>query len=217
MAISTYSELVSAISEYLAREQDSTLVARIPDFITLAEAKFNRVLLHPLMERRSTALVDLTSDEPEFISLPTDFQSMRRVRLGSVTGKPRLEFMAQSQLEDYRYSIDNVTGQPLYYTIMGSELELAATPNEEYGLEMVYRAKLEALNGSNSSNWLLETAPDLYLYGSLLESVPYTAEDERVPLWSSAVSTVTEQINLHGARQSADSGPSTVWLPGVTP
>jgi hypothetical protein len=37
---------------------------------------------------------------------------MRSVRLSGVVGKPRLNFMTQTQMEDYRYSIDNVTGQP---------------------------------------------------------------------------------------------------------
>lgn len=214
MAISSYSELVTAVTNWLARDD---LEDRIPEFIKLAEAKFNRTLLHPLMEKRSTATVDIDSDEPEFVSLPGDFQSMRRVRLSTVAGKPRLEFMAQSQLEDYRYSIDNVSGQPTYYTIMGSELELAATPNEEYGLEMVYRANLSALSEVNTTNWLLSLAPDAYLYGALLESTPYIGDDERVPLWSSAVQTVVEQLNTHGSRQTHDAGPSTVWLPGVVP
>ena len=74
MALNTYATLVSAATEYLARDNDATLIARIPDFITLAEAKFNRVLLHPKMEVRSTAMVDTGSTDPEFISLPSDFQ-----------------------------------------------------------------------------------------------------------------------------------------------
>lgn len=214
MAITTYYELETALANWLARDD---LTDRIPEFIALTEAKFNRVLLHPQMEKRSTALVDTTSTEPEFISLPSDFQSMRRVRLSTVTGKPRLEFMTQSQLEDYRYSIDNVTAQPSFYTIMGNELELAATPNEAYGLEMVYRSTIAALTSSNTINWLLDLAPDAYLYGSLLEASPYTGDDNRVQLWGTALATVIDQINSHGSRQSHDAGPSTVWLPGVTP
>lgn len=217
MAINTYATLVSAVTEWLARDQDTTLVARIPDFITLCEAKLNRTLLHPRMEVRSTASVDTTSSEPEFISLPSDFQSMRRVRLSSVTGKPRLEFMAQSQLEDYRYSIDNVTDQPVYFTIVGDELELAPTPNENYTLEMVYRANVPALTSVNTSNWLLSFAPDIYLYGALLEASPYMEQDERLSVWGSAFTSVLDQLNTHGNRQSFDSGPTTVWLPGVTP
>src|SRR5262245_47802391 len=82
--ITDYSSLQTAVIEYLARDQDTTLIARIPSFIQLAEAKFNRQLFVRQMEQRSIAVVDMTSSEPEFIALPADFQSMRRVRLSSV-------------------------------------------------------------------------------------------------------------------------------------
>lgn len=217
MAINTYATLLTAATEWLGRDQDTTLIARIPDFFTLAEAKFNRTLNHPKMETRSTTSVDTSSTDPEFITLPTDFQSMRRVRLSSVTGKPRLEYMAQSQLEDYRFSIENVTDQPIYFSIVGTEMELAPTPNENYTLEMVYRANIPALTSGNTTNWLLTLAPDLYLYAALMEASPYLKNDGRVGLWATGMQTALDQLNLHGARQSFDSGPSTVWLPGVTP
>jgi hypothetical protein len=92
--IDDYTTLVAAVTEYLGRDQDTTLIARIPTFVQLSEAKFNRTLFVRQMEERSTALIDTTDDEPEFISLPSDFQSMRRIRLSSVTGKPRLEFLS---------------------------------------------------------------------------------------------------------------------------
>ena len=217
MAINTYATLVSAITEYLGRDQDSTLTARIPDFITLFEAKANRTLNHPKMETRSTTSVDTSSTSPEFITLPSDFQTMRSVRLSSVTGKPRLAFATKTQIDDYRYSIDNVSDQPVYFAIVGTEMELAPTPSENYTLEMVYRANISALTSGNTTNWLLTLAPDLYLYGALMEAAPYLKDDNRIAVWASGMQTALEQLNTHGARQSFDSGPSEIWLPGVTP
>lgn len=217
MAINTYATLVSAGIEYLGRDQDSTLSARFPDFITLFEAKANRTLNHPKMETRSTTSVDTSSTSPEFITLPTDFQTMRSVRLSSVTGKPRLSFATKTQIDDYRYSIDNVSDQPVYFAIVGTEMELAPTPSENYTLEMVYRANISALTSGNTTNWLLTLAPDLYLYGSLMEAAPYLKDDARIAVWASGMQTAFDQLNLHGARQSFDSGPSEIWLPGVTP
>src|SRR5512139_3906380 len=109
MSINTYATLVSAATEWLARDQDTTLVARIPDFITLAEAKLNRLLNHPQMEATATSTVDLGGGSPEIIALPADFQTMRSVRLTSVTGKPRLLFMTKDHLDDYRYILNNGT------------------------------------------------------------------------------------------------------------
>ncbi len=187
------------------------------DFITLAEAKFNRTLFHPRMETRTTLTVDTLLTSPEFLDLPTDFQTMRSVRLSGVTGKPRLNFLSQTQLEDYRYSIDNVNDQPVYFTIVGDQIELAPTPNEDYDVEIVYRANLPAITASNTTNWLLTLAPDLYLYGSLLEAAPHMKNDERVSLWGTAVELVMNQLNDLAHKQSFDSGPSSVTLPGVTP
>lgn len=215
--ITDFSSLKDAAIEYLAREGDTTLIARIPTFIQLFEAKMNRMLFVPQMEKRSTTTVDTGSAEPEFITLPTDFQTMRTVRLGGVAGKPRLSFMTATQLEDYRYSTDNIPGQPIHYSIFGNELELGPTPNEAYTIEMIYRANIGPLSDSNTSNWLLLLAPDLYLYGALLESAPYIKEDARIQTWSAGVSVALEALNSLGTRQSFDSGPTTVSLPGVTP
>jgi len=217
VAINTYATLVSAATEWLARDQDTTLIARIPDFIKLCEAKLNRTLFVPQMEVRSTTVVDTGSTEPEFISLPSDFQTMRRIRLSSVTGKPPLCFLSGSQIDSKRYDRDNVTGQPTHYSIIGSEIELLPTPNDDYTIEMVYRAYIPALTASNTTNWLLTLAPDLYLYGTLLESAPYIKEDGRVQVWGSAFATVLGDLNLLGARQSFDAGPSEITLPGNTP
>jgi hypothetical protein len=214
MAIGNYTQLVAAVAEWLARDD---LSARIPDFVTLAEAKINRVLLHPGMESRATVMVNTLLTDPEFIDLPAGFQTMRSVRLTGVTGKPRLNFMTQTQMADYRYGNDDVSDRPIYFSVLGTEMELAPTPNEDFDIELRYRGNIPPITASNATNWLLTLAPDVYLYGALLESAPYIQNDERVQLWASAFSTCIDQLNIHGERQSFDSGPTTVSLPGVTP
>lgn len=217
MAISTYSGLVSAVTEWLARDNDATLVARIPDFITLAEAKFNRELRSVKMETRSTTTVDTTDDEPEFISLPSDFQTMRRIRLSSVTGKPRLEFLSGAQADEFRYGRDNVTAPPQYFTIVGDEIELLPTPDTNYTVEMVYRANVPAITSGNTTNWLLTLAPDLYLYGALLESAPYIQQDERIPVWALGMTSALEGLNKLSMDQAYGAGPLAIRHTGVAP
>lgn len=218
MAINTYATLVSAITEYLARDQDATLTARIPDFITLAEAKFNRILFMPQMETRDTLTVDTGATSPELLDLPTDFQSFRRnPRLSGVTGKPALEFLTGTQMDDLRFARDDTTGQPLYYSVGGSQIELLPTPNDDYDVEIVYRAKISALTSTNTTNWLLTLAPDLYLYGALMEAAPYTKNQTWLPVWVSGFTTALDALTSLGDRQAFDSGPSTLVLPGPVP
>jgi hypothetical protein len=208
-----YTSLQTAVTEYLARDQDTTLIARIPTFIQLAEAKFNRQLFVRQMELRSTALVDLSSSEPEFISLPSDFQSMRRVRLSSVTGKPSLEFKSGVQIDEYRFCTADVAAQPRYFTVFGDELELAPTPDAAYTVEMVYRQNIPSL-APNGSNWLLTLAPDLYLYGALLESAPYIKEDDRIATWGAGFAAALGDLNSLGLTSTFNAGPMTVRISG---
>jgi len=149
-------------------------------------------------------------------TLPTDFQSMRRIRLSSVTGKPHLDFKSGTQLDEYRYSNGNATGQPLFFTIIGSEIELAPTPDANYTIEMVYRKNVPALS-SNSTNWLLSLAPDLYLYGALLESAPYMKEDDRIQTWVLGFKTALDGINSLGMVSAFNAAPMAVRPTGVTP
>ena len=214
MAISTYAEILTAVANWLARDD---LTARIPEFITLAEAKFNRELRCNQMEARSTATVDTTSDEPEFISLPGDFQTMRRLRLSGVAGKPQLSMVSQQQANQLRYGFNNTAGQPAWFTIVGDELELIPTPSEDYEIEMVYRAFIPALADDNTSNWLLSLAPDAYLYGALLEAAPYMKDDGRISVWALGFTNAIDSLNRLSNEQSQMSSPMAVVLEGPAP
>lgn len=214
MTIASYSDLNTAVANYLKRDD---LADRIPEFIVLAEAKFNRELRCRQMEGRSTTTIDTASDEPEMIALPTDFQSMRSFRLSSVTGKPRLEYMSDAQMDEYRTKIGNVAGQPKYFSIFGSEIELAPTPDDDYALEMKYRAVIPALTESNTSNWLILLAPDLYLYGALLEASPYMKEDPRIQVWGAGMSAALDGLNNLTMESNYGSGPLVMRASGQTP
>ena len=75
MALSTYTELKAAIADYLDR---SDLTSQIVDFITLAEAEFNRTLFVAQREEVSSA-----SASSGTITLPSDFWAMRAIYIDS--------------------------------------------------------------------------------------------------------------------------------------
>jgi len=214
--ISDYTSLQTAVTEYLARDQDTTLIARIPSFVQLAEAKFNRELFVRQMEQRSSATVVAGGTDSEFVLLPSDFQSMRRVRISSATGKPSLDYKTGKQMDEYRRFTADSTGQPQFFTIFGSEMELAPTPDQNYTLEMIYRQNIPALS-SNSSNWLLTLAPDAYLYATLLESAPYIKEDDRIQVWALGLKTSLDALNNLGLTATFNAGPLQMRVSGVTP
>jgi hypothetical protein len=167
-----YTTLKSSVADFLNRQD---LAAVIPTFISLSEANLNRVLRTRAMLCRATALLDT-----HFTKLPSDFLEAKNIQLNTdpVTS---LQYVTieHADLLRARWS----TGKPRYYTIVGDTLEVVPPPDTGYTVELVYYKQIPALTELNETNWLLTSHPDVYLYGTLLQSAPYLKDDERIPIW----------------------------------
>ena len=53
---------------------------------------------------------------------------------------------------------------------------------------------------TDDTNWLLQNAPDAYLYASLLEAKAYTKKLEDVGLWSSGLDVAINDLNRNDNR-----------------
>lgn len=198
MNLSTYSGLKAAIADYLNRD-DMTSV--IPGFIALAEAKFNRKLRARQMIKRATATVDT-----QFFAYPPDWLEAKEFILNT-NPITYLKFVTDAQANELRSTSIIAPGKPAYYTIVGSQIEVIGTPDTTYTGELTYYAKIPALSDSNTSNWLLAYAPDLYLYGALIESAPYLKDDERLAVWSQLYNDSKADIEIADQRASVSSTP----------
>ena len=214
--IGSYSDLTSTVIEYLGRDQDTTLIARIPTFVQFCEAKLNRLLMTRQMEQRSITVFNTSATEPQYIALPSDFQSMRSIKLTSTSPAVRLDYKSKAEIDEYRSSTGDVTNQPLFFTIFGNELEFCPTPDQNYTAEMIYRQNIPSLL-SNSTNWVLTLAPDLYLYGTLLESAPYIKEDARIATWGAGFTAALANLNDLSETSTFNAGPLEMRISGVTP
>ena len=180
MALGTYAQLQTSVASWLDRDD---LVTAIPDFITLAEARFNRELRVRDMIVRKQAVSD-----KQYVQLPADWLHAKNIQIGTTV----LEFKTMDDAD--RLRVTPMSGKTRYFTIVGSSLELLPTPSDDVQIEMAYYKNIPALS-ANSTNWLLTKAPDLYLYGSLLQAAPFLDNDERVPLWETAVTKTIESMN----------------------
>lgn len=183
MAISNYSELKTAVANWLDR---TDLTNRIPEFIALAEARFNRDLRIRAMETRSTATVTT-----RYTGLPGGYLQMRNVQLNT-SPVTSLEYLTPEMMD--RLWAGSTTGVPVAYTIIGDELQLGPIPDSGYTLEMAYYKKFDALSDAATTNWVISNAPDVYLYGALLEAEPYLKNDARVELWIKAYARAVESL-----------------------
>ncbi len=58
----------------------------------------------------------------------------------------------------------------------------------------------DALADATQTNWLILNAPDLYLYGTLLQAEPFLMNDERGPLWERGVRQVINDLQQQDDR-----------------
>ena len=198
MALDTFSGLKTTIADYLNRDD---LTSIIPSFITLAEAKFNRKLRVRQMVKRATATLDT-----QYFAFPADFLQAKEFQLNT-NPITILQFVTQNQ-GDYGSASQYIsTGKPQFYTIVGTQIQVIPTPDTGYTGELTYYGKIPALSDSNTSNWLLAYAPDLYLYGALLEASPYLKDDERLAVWGSLYTGSIGDIEIADQRASVASTP----------
>jgi hypothetical protein len=179
MALTTYAQLQTAVQDYL---DDETMNARIPDFIALFEAKARRALT--TSDTVATSVGTTTSDGK--ISLPTDFNAVRRVH---VNGTP-LDFITAGDA-GHRNSVQS--GRSTYaYSLEGRTLTIV--PPGIVEVTLVYSQGVPALSGTNPTNWVLDSHPDAYLYGTLSEAEGYGFDDPRLAMWKALANDALGQI-----------------------
>lgn len=187
MAISTYSELQTSIGNWLNRDD---LAAVIPDFIALAEAGIDRDLRHYNMVERSDATLD-----SRYVQMPPDWMETIRFAITS-NDAVRLELVSRDDMLEYRQNTMDTPGKPRFYSNIGDSIEVFPTPDAEYPMQLTYYKRTPALSGTNAANWLLRAAPDVYLYGSLMQSAPYLIDDARLQTWAALYSQGLNSLQL---------------------
>jgi len=201
MALVNYSDLKTSIADWLNR---SDLTATIPDFITLAESGFNKEIRNRKMIKRATATID-----SQYSAVPSDW--LQTVDFVIETNPVvTLEFITNEKLDKLRETYTS-SGTPKFYTIVGQELEVLPVPDSATLTgEITYYSKIPNLTDVNPTNWLMNSSPDIYLYGSLLQSAPYLVDDSRIAVWSSLYQKLVKDLEI--ADQKARVGDSTLKI-----
>jgi hypothetical protein len=203
VALSTYTELQASVADWLNR---TDLTARLPDFVKLCEAEISRQV------RRTTTREALSLDSGE-VTLPTTLSELRSIRLNGSLGTQQgnIDVVTPETLADYRRT-HTAAGQPRWASVVGRELLLVPEPDQTYTSEIVYYAKLLPL-ATNSVNAELTEAPDLYLYGTLIEAAAFLEHDERLPTWQSRFDKAVRGLNVKREQEEYGASIRPVRLP----
>jgi hypothetical protein len=182
MPFSSYSDLQSAIAAWLG---DDTLTSQIPDFIRLFEAAAARRLRVRPAEKSATLATTSGS-----ATLPSDFLAVRTLKWVGTSSSVVLDYVTPAYL-DLAYPTAS-SGAPRHYTIQ--ETTLKVRPVDDSGsLSLLYIARTPAL--ATQLQWLFNSHPDVYLFGSLCEAEGFVVVDPaRMAMWKARRDEIFAEI-----------------------
>lgn len=171
MAITNYTELRAAIAAWSKRPD---LSEQIPTFISLAEARINRVFVARSMERESELMTVAGS---QYVSLPAGLVNPVGLWLKAWLPRVRITQKLASELP----SKTNTTGFPEYWAIDGDRIRFDKLCQEAWPFDFRWTESL-ALSADAPTNYVLTHNPDLYLWGALAEVAQYTRDAQELAI-----------------------------------
>jgi len=204
MALSSYSELKTAVANWLNRTDLTDEIA--DDFIKLTEADFNAKLRIRPMEQIDTITIDSETE-----SVPTGFIAVRSFYILSNSTKYPLEYITPANMFETRGG--SRTGKPRAYTIESDNetetFRFGPSPDTSYTGYLSYYKAISPLSVSNTSNWMLANHPAVYLYGSLYHAANFLGgiDQGQLSQWLQMYATALERCEQNDKQDSYGGAP----------
>lgn len=188
MAISTYSELKTAIADWMARSDVSGSAA---DFITLGEARLNRLLEVVATTATLAGVVDSASISISALSIvePQDLY---------VTDGNTEYFVAPRALGTF--TTETISGLPGLWAIEGTNIKLDRPCDQAYSFRFIYQGRF-ALSDAAPTNEFLTNNPDLYMAASIVWGAVYTKDLQNGAMWKSMLDEFTAEVRSNIAQK----------------
>jgi hypothetical protein len=200
MALNNLAGLKASALAWIERTGDPADATLVDDCVTLCESRINKTPDLRLAEMETEGTLSLVNERA---LLPVDFLAMKRVTANYSV--PRLLSYAEPGWYSQAHAYSGTDEGASFYTIAGA-LNSPSSPSPgappptvttqqtlhskaSAPLSILYYAKVPSL-ASTDPNWLLVKAPDVYLYGTILElllALEGDSQEKYAGLFSSAL------------------------------
>jgi hypothetical protein len=197
----TFSSLQEDIRRYLERgysaETDPIVFDQIPRLINMAERRIAHELKLQGFIRFVTTPLQVGVAVYEKPDRWRDTVSM------TVNGHP-IYTRSYEYCRSY-WPDEDQTGTPEFYADYDyNHWLIVPTPNATSTLEISYYELPRLLDEENQTNWMTAYAPNLLLYGSLLEATPFLKNDERIATWQSQYDRAAQALSGEDLKKILD-------------
>lgn len=191
MAISTYSDLLTAVAKYAWREGDTEFESSAEDFVRLGESRLNRELQLRVMETDAT-LTGVPGSRD--IALPPLFVEPISLHLTTFGVSTPLK---PSVAGDMPLNMSN--GVPTAWCINGENIQLNTPCDQAHSFTFRYRQSF-SLSASSPTNWLLTNHPDVYLAAALVWGGAFMGAPEMAAPWKIMLDEAIAEIGWKESR-----------------
>jgi hypothetical protein len=159
----------------------------ISNFVQLGEARLNRKLR--LLEQETTATLSLVAGTDE-VTLPTGWQETIDVIYAE--DKRNIQPQNIKSLNSQR-TYDTTRSRPYLYATTNGKMIFEITADDTYSILINYYERWDI--ATDLTNWLLDNAPDAYLYASLVEAKAYIKKVQDIALWAEGLKVSIDDLN----------------------
>lgn len=195
----TFTTLQEDVRRYLERgatyASDPVVYEQIPRLINLAERRISREL--KIQGFINVVTGTLTVGQSVYAK-PDRWRDTVSMNIGTGANNNSRKPL-YTRVYEYLLSYwpdRSQTDEPIFYADYDYlHWLIAPTPDAEYPFEILYYELPPLLDDVVQTNWLTEYAPQLLLYGTLLEATPFLKSDERIPVWQQMYDRAAAMLN----------------------
>lgn len=195
----TFTTLTQDIQRYLERgtsaAMDPNFFDQIPRLINLAERRIARELK---VQGFIVAVTSVLIVGQSVYAKPDRWRETISMSVGTgATHASRTPVFARGYEYARAYWPDESqqTTPEFYADYDYAHWLVVPTPDFAYPWEVLYWELPALLDDTNKTNWLTEYAPQLLLYGTLLEATPFLKNDDRIATWQSYYDRAAAMLN----------------------
>lgn len=195
----TFTTLQQDVRRYLERgatyASDPVVYEQIPRLINLAERRISRELK---VQGFINVVTGTLIAGQSVYAKPDRWRDVVSINIGTGANNNTRKVLftrAYEYLLSY-WPDRSQTEEPIFYSDYDYDHWLIApTPDAEYPFEILYYELPPLLDDVVQTNWLTEYAPQLLLYGTLLEATPFLKNDERIGVWQQMYDRAAAMLN----------------------
>lgn len=195
----TFTTLKDDVRRYLERgatfATDPVVYEQLPRLINLAERRIAREL--KIQGFINTVTGTFTPNLAVYAK-PDRWRDTVSINVGTGANNNTRQPVFTRSYEYVRsyWPNETETGVPQFYADYDySHWLFAPTPDAAYPFEILYYELPPLLDEENQTNWLTDYAPQLLLYGTLLEATPFLKNDDRISVWQSMYDRAAAMLN----------------------